>query len=76
MRNYDHSLSRRDGNLIIFTKASGMIEPREGTFNHPAPREFLPLMGLDFLRNINIKVKLLLQIRNESTTISSVRTEL
>ena len=33
-------------------------------------------MGLDFLRNINAKVKLLLQIRNESTPISSIRAKL
>ena len=49
MRNYDHSLSRWDGNLIIFAETSGMIEPREGAFNNPAPRELFPLMGLDFL---------------------------
>ena len=49
MRNNDHSLSRGDGNFIIFTEASGMIEPGEGAFNHPSPREFLPLVGLDLL---------------------------
>ncbi len=53
-----------------------MIEPREGALHHPSPRKFFPLMGLDYLRNINIKVKLFLQIRNESSPISCVRTEL
>lgn len=49
MGDFDHRLSGRDGNLIIFAKGSGMIEPREGALNHPSPREFLPWMGLDFL---------------------------
>jgi hypothetical protein len=61
---------------MIFTEASGVIEPGEGAFNHPSPRKLFPLMGLDFLRNINVKVKLFLQIRNERTPVSSVRTEL
>lgn len=47
-RNFDHSLGGRDGNLIIFTESSRIIEPREGTFNYPSPREFFPLVGLDF----------------------------
>ena len=49
MRNYEHSLSSGNGDLIIFAEASGMIEPREGAFHHPSPREFFPLMGFDFL---------------------------
>ena len=53
-----------------------MVEPRDGTFHHPAPRELFPLMRLDFLRNINIKVEPLLHIRNKSAPISSVCTEL
>ena len=76
MRNYDHSLSRGNGDFIIFAEASGVIEPREGAFYHPSPRKFFPLMGLDFLSNINVEVKLFLQIRNKSTPVSSVRTEL
>ena len=76
MRNFDDSLSRWDGYLIIFTETSGMIEPGEGAFNYPAPRESFPLVGLDFLWNIDIKVKLILQIRNEGAPISGVCTEL
>ena len=71
MRDFDHSLSEWDGTLIIFAETSGMIEPREGTFNHPPPRKFLPLMGLDLFWNINVKVKLLLQIRNERAPASA-----
>ncbi len=76
MGDFNHSLGRRDGNLIIFTETSGVVEPREGAFNDPTPREYLPLMGLDFLWNINIQVKLLFQIRNECAPVSSIRTEL
>ena len=49
MRNFDHSYSRGNGDFIIFAEASGMIEPREGAFHHPSPREDFPLMGLDLL---------------------------
>lgn len=49
MGDFDHSLSGRDGNFIIFAETSGVVEPREGAFNDPTPRAFLPLMGLDFL---------------------------
>lgn len=52
---------------MIFAEPSGMIEPREGAFHQPSLREYFPLMRLDFLWNINVKIKLLLQIRNEST---------
>ena len=76
MRNDNHCFSGGDGNLIIFTEPSGMIEPRESAFNYPAPKEFFPLMGLDFLRNINIKVEVFLRIRNESAPIPSVCAEL
>ena len=75
MRNYDHRLSRGDRNLIIFTEASGMIEPGEGAFHDPAPREFFPLVRLDFLRNINIKAELFLNVRNECAPISSISAE-
>ena len=76
MGDFNHSLSRREGNLIIFAEASGMVEPGEGTFDHPSPRELFPLMRFDFFRNINVKVKLTLRIRNKSATISSICTEL
>jgi hypothetical protein len=49
MKNFNHSFSGRDGNLIIFAETSGMIEPREGALHRPSPREFFPLMGLDSL---------------------------
>ena len=76
MGNDDHSLSRGNGDLIIFTEPSGMIEPREGALNNPAPRKFLPLVRFDLLRNINAETKLLFCIRNKSTSISSVCTDL
>ena len=75
MGNYDHCLSGSDRNFIIFTEASGVVEPRESTFHHPAPRKFFPLVRLDFLRNINLKAKLFLRIRDKSTPISSICTE-
>ena len=75
MRNYDHRFSGRDGNFIIFTEASGMIEPGESALHHPAPGKFFPLMRLDFLRNINPKTKLFLHIRNKSTPVPSVCAE-
>ena len=65
-----------NGNLIIFTEASGVIEPGEGVFNHPAPKGSFPLVGLDFLRNINVKSELFFCIRNESAPISGVGAEL
>ena len=58
MRDFEDRFSRGNGNFIIFTEASGMIEPGERTFNNPTPRKFFPLVGLDFLRNINRKSKL------------------
>lgn len=76
MRSSKYSPSRGNRNLIIFTEPPGMIEPRKGALNKPALREFLPLMRLYFLRNINIETKLLFRIRNKSTSISSVCTEL
>ena len=76
MGDFNHSLSRREGNLIIFAEASGMVEPGEGTFDHPSPRELFPLMRFDFFRNINVKAELTLRIRNKSATISSICTEL
>ena len=76
MRNFDHSLLRRDRNLIILTETPGMIEPGQGAFNQPAPRKFLPLMGLDFLWNINVEMELFLCIRNKGTSIPSVCAEL
>ena len=76
MRNFDHGLSRGDGNFKVFAEASGMVEPGKGTFHHPAPREFLPLVRFDFLRNIDIKVELFLHIRNKSAPISGIRTKL
>ena len=75
MRNFDHRLSRGNGNFIIFTETSGVIEPRERTFNNPTPRKFFPLVGFDFLRNINRKSKLFLQIRDKSTAISCICAE-
>ena len=36
VRNFDHSPSGRDGNLLMFAETPGMIEPREGAFNHPS----------------------------------------
>ena len=65
MRNFNHSLSGGDGHLIIFAEASGMIEPGDGAFHPPSPREYFQLMGLDLLWNINVKINLFLQIRNE-----------
>ena len=76
MRNDEHRLSRGNRNLIIFTEPSGMIKPGEGTLNHPSPREFFPLVGLDFNININVEAKLFLRIRNESPPISGVCAEL
>ena len=75
MRNFNHSLFRRDGNLIIFTEPSGVIEPGKGAFHQPTPREFFPLMGLNLLRNIHIKVKLFPHIGNKRSSISSIRTK-
>ena len=75
MGNFDHSLSGRNGNFVIFTEASGMIEPGESAFHHPSPRKFFPVMRLDFLRNINPKAQLFLCVRDKSTPISSVRAE-
>ncbi len=65
MGDFNHSLSRREGNLIIFAEASGMVEPGEGTFDHPSPRELFLLMRFDFFRNINVKAELTLRIRNK-----------
>ena len=76
MGDFNHSLSRREGNLIIFAETSGMVEPGEGTFDHPSPRELFPLMRFDFFRNVNVKAELTLRIRNKSATISSICTEL
>ena len=75
MGNSDHRLSRRYRNFIIFTEASGVVEPGESTFHDPAPRKFFPLVRLDFFRNINITVKLFFHIGDKSTPISSVCTE-
>ena len=76
MRNFDHGLSGGGRNFIVFAEASGMVEPGKCTFHHPAPRELLPLMRFDFLRNIHIKVELLLHIRNKSAPIAGIRTKL
>ena len=67
MRNHSHRLIGGNGNFIIFAEATGMIDPGEGVFHHPSPRELFPLMRLDFLWNINVKINPILQIRNEST---------
>ena len=75
MGNNDHSLSGRDRNFIIFTEASGVVKPGEGTFHHPAPGKFFPLVWLDFLRNVNLKTKMFLHIRNKSTPVPSVCAE-
>ena len=52
-----------------------MIEPGKGTFHNPAPREFFPLVRLDFLRNINAQTQLLMDIGYKSIPISGVRAE-
>jgi len=49
MRNFDYSLSRGNGDLIIFAEPSGMIASGEGALHHPSPRELFPLMALEFL---------------------------
>ena len=76
MGDFNHSHSRWEGNLIIFAETSGMVEPEEGTFDHPSPREHFPLVRFDFFWNINVKAELTLHIRNKSATISSICTEL
>ena len=53
-----------------------MIEPGESAFHHPAPRKLFPLLGLDFLRDIDSKAQLFFHIRDKSTPISSIGTEL
>ena len=75
MGNNDHSFSGRNRNFIIFNEASGVVEPGESTFHHPAPGKRFPLMRHDFLRNINVKAKLFLHIRDKSPPISSVCAE-
>ena len=75
MGNNDHSLSRRDRNFIIFTEASGVVKPGEGTFHHPTPGKFLPLVRLDFLWNINIKAKLFFHIRDKRPPIPCICAE-
>ena len=44
VRNFDHSLSGRDGNLVIFTEPSGIIELREGAFT-PIAKKVFPIDG-------------------------------
>ena len=75
MGNNDHELSGRDRNFIIFTETSGVVEPRQSTFHHPAPGKFFLLVRLDFLRNVNLKTKMFLHIRNKSTPVSSICAE-
>ena len=53
MGNANHGDSGINGNLKVLGKSAGMVKPGEGTFYHPAPREFLPLMGLYLPGNIN-----------------------
>ena len=48
MGNFDHRLSGGKGNLVIFAETPGMVEPGKGAFHHPSPREFFPLVRLDF----------------------------
>ena len=75
MRDFNHCLFRSGKDLIIFAETSGMAQPCQSALNNPAPRELFPLMRLNFLRNINIKLKLFLQIRYKSTQISSISAE-
>ena len=75
MGNNDYRLSGRDRNFIIFAEASGVVKPGESAFHHPTPRKLFPLVWLDFLRNINIKAKLFLRIRNKSAPVSGVCAE-
>ena len=75
MGNNGHRLSGRDRNFIIFTETPGVVEPRESTFHYPAPGKFFPLVRLDFFRNIDLKAKLFLHIRNKSTPIPGVCAE-
>ncbi len=76
MRNDDHRLSRRDGDFIVFTEASGMVEPGKCAFHHPAPRNLFPLVRFDFLGYIHSKTELFFHIRGKSPPVPSVHAEL
>ena len=75
MRDFNHRLFRSGEDLIIFTETSGMSQPCQSAFSNPTPGKFLPFVRFDFLRNINIKVELFLQIRHKSTPIPSISAE-
>lgn len=53
MGDANHSDSRINGNLKIFRKPAGMIQPGKGTLHNPSPGELLPLMRSDFFRKVN-----------------------
>lgn len=60
MRNCDHSDFRGSRDFIVLAQTTGMIQPSKSALNHPSPRQFLPLMGLDFLGNVYITAQFLL----------------
>lgn len=70
-----HGFSRRDGDLIVFGKSSGMTEPSQCALNDPSFGDNLEL-GLDSLRNIDTKTKLFLSISLKRLSITGVSTEL
>ena len=75
MGDHNDSFGGRGQYLIVLTKAAGMIEPGKRPLHNPALGKLLSFVRLDFLRNINIKLKLLLQISYKSTQTSSICTE-
>lgn len=75
VRDYDNGFGGRGGDLVIFAEAAGVVQPAEGTLNHPAPREFLPFVRLDFLGNINTSTEFLPNIKHKSASIARVGAE-
>jgi len=72
MSDFDNCLLGIGSNLVILAEAAGMIQPTEGTLDHPAPGKLFPLVWFDLYRYVNTKTKDFIDVGNESTTIPHI----
>ena len=73
MRNYHHSLCGTGCNFEIFAQSSGMIQPREGTFDDPPFGEYMPAFLLAAADYVHRKTQLFPCLIHECSPIASIR---
>lgn len=67
MREFNHGFSRVSTNLVVFTQATRIVQPRKSTLHYPSlPRFYIR-------RNVNAAVQQSINVKNESTAITFVR---